>query len=93
MRDGELYTWNIDSGLIEQKTHFVKSKDGEPNRDSKDEWLYQDQLDIFDVLQERKAKKDTGEQISKNWSPWSLWKLKRAENKLSALRWTHRVRT
>ena len=57
VKDGELFTWNIASGLIVQKTHFVKSKGSEPQRDSKDEWLYQDQLDIFDVLQERKAKK------------------------------------
>lgn len=65
VKDGELFTWDITSGLMEQKTHFVKSKKSEPQRDSKDEWLYQDQLDIFDVLQERKAKKDAGDQISK----------------------------
>lgn len=65
VKDGELFTWNIASGLLEQKTQFVKSKDKEPQRDSKDEWLYQDQLGIFDVLQERKAKRDTGEEISK----------------------------
>ncbi len=65
VKDGELFTWNIASGLLEQKTHFVKAKDSEPKRDSKDEWLYQDQLDIFDVLQERKAKRDAGEEISK----------------------------
>ncbi|MBA4745888.1 MAG: S9 family peptidase [Muricauda sp.] len=65
VKDGELYTWNIVSGLMEQKTHFVKSKNDEPQRDSKDEWLHQDQLEIFDVLQERKAKRDAGEQISK----------------------------
>ncbi|MDF0716899.1 prolyl oligopeptidase family serine peptidase [Muricauda sp. 334s03] len=63
--DGELFTWNIASGFMEQKTHFVKSKKSEPQRDSKDEWLYQDQLDIFDVLKERKTKRDAGEQISK----------------------------
>ncbi|MEC8832848.1 MAG: S9 family peptidase, partial [Bacteroidota bacterium] len=64
VKGGELYTWNIGSGVLEQKTNFVKSKKGEPKRDSKDEWLYQDQLEIFDVLQERKEKKDAGEKIS-----------------------------
>jgi len=64
-KDGELFTWNIASGLLEQKTQFVKSKEKEPQRDTKDEWLYQDQLGIFDVLQERKAKRDAGEEISK----------------------------
>ena len=60
----ELFTWNIASGLLEQKTTFVKSKNSEPKRDSKDEWLYQDQLELFDVLQDRKTKKDRGEEIS-----------------------------
>ncbi|WP_108246259.1 S9 family peptidase [Muricauda brasiliensis] len=63
-QNGELFTWNMASGLLEQKTRFVKSKNSEPKRDSKDEWLYQDQLELFDVLQERKIKKDTGEEIS-----------------------------
>ncbi len=63
VQDGELFTWDIASGTLEQKTHFVKSKDSEPKRDSKDEWLYQDQLDIFDVLKERKEKKDSGDKI------------------------------
>lgn len=63
-QNGELFTWNTDSGLLEQKTRFVKSKNSEPKRDSKDEWLYQDQLELFDVLQERKTKKDRGEEIS-----------------------------
>ena len=63
-QNGELFTWDIASGLLEQKTRFVKSKNSEPKRDSKDEWLYQDQLELFDVLQERKAKNDRGEEIS-----------------------------
>lgn len=64
-KDGELFTWNIANGTTEQQTHFVKAKDKEPKRDSKDEWLYQDQLALFDVLRERKEKRDTGEEISK----------------------------
>ena len=64
-KDGELFTWNIANGTMEQQTHFVKAKDKEPKRDSKDEWLYQDQLALFDVLRERKEKRDTGEEISK----------------------------
>ncbi len=64
-KGGELFTWSIAAGITEQQTNFVKSKDKEPKRDSKDEWLYQDQLDLFDVLRERKHKKDTGDEISK----------------------------
>ena len=50
---------------VYSKNGDVKSKDKEPQRDTKDEWLYQDQLGIFDVLQERKAKRDAKEEISK----------------------------
>lgn len=64
-KGGELFTWSLAYGTTEQQTNFVKSKDKEPKRDSKDEWLYQDQLDLFDVLRERKHKKDTGDEISK----------------------------
>lgn len=63
VKDGELYAWEISSGITEQLTRFVKSKDREPKRDSRDEWLYQDQLELFDVLRERKEKKDQGERI------------------------------
>src|SRR5690606_7037649 len=62
-KGGELYTWEIASGLTEQLTRFVKAKDKEPKRDSKDQWLYQDQLELFEVLQERKAKKDAEKKI------------------------------
>lgn len=75
VQDGELFTWDIASGTLEQKTHFVKSKDTEPKRDSKDEWLYQDQLDIFEVLKERKEKKDAGDKINeqlKDFQPIEL---------------------
>jgi len=61
--DGELLTWEIATGITEQLTRFVKNRDREPKRDSKDEWLYQDQLELFDVLRQRKAKKDAGEKI------------------------------
>lgn len=64
VKDGELYTWEIATGITEQWTHFVKSKDSEPKRDSKDEWLYQDQLELFDVLRERKTKRDAGEKLN-----------------------------
>src|SRR5690606_19976509 len=62
-KGGELYSWEIASGITEQLTRFVKDKDKEPKRDSKDQWLYQDQLELFGVLRQRKAKKDAGEKI------------------------------
>lgn len=63
VKGGELYTWEIATGITEQLTRFVKAKDREPKRDAKDQWLYQDQLELFDVLRQRKAKKDAGDKI------------------------------
>ena len=62
-KGGELYSWEIASGITEQLTRFVKAKDKDSKRDVKDQWLYQDQLELFEVLQQRKAKKDAGEKI------------------------------
>ncbi|WP_418501053.1 prolyl oligopeptidase family serine peptidase [Flagellimonas sp.] len=59
----DLYVWDMATGTTEQLTNFVSSKKSETKRDSKDEWLYQDQLELFDVLRERKAKKDAGEKL------------------------------
>ncbi|WP_108424875.1 prolyl oligopeptidase family serine peptidase [Flagellimonas amoyensis] len=63
IKGDDLYVWDIASGTTEQLTNFVSSKKSETKRDSKDEWLYQDQLELFDVLRERKAKKDAGEKL------------------------------
>ncbi|RUA14730.1 MAG: S9 family peptidase, partial [Flavobacteriia bacterium] len=40
----DLYVWDMATGTTEQLTNFVSSKKSETKRDSKDEWLYQDQL-------------------------------------------------
>ncbi|MFB9053826.1 prolyl oligopeptidase family serine peptidase [Formosa undariae] len=58
IQNNNLYTWDIDSGVTEQITNFTSKKDKEDKRSEKDEWLYQDQLDLFDVLKTRKAKQD-----------------------------------
>ncbi|WP_159023735.1 prolyl oligopeptidase family serine peptidase [Formosa sp. L2A11] len=56
--NNNLFTWNISSGETKQLTNFTNKKKVEDKRSEKDEWLYQDQLGLFDVLRERKAKKD-----------------------------------
>ncbi|ASV30129.1 S9 family peptidase [Maribacter cobaltidurans] len=60
-----IYTWDLANGTLEQITDFVEKIGEEPKRSNKDEWLYQDQLELFGVLRERKEKKDLGESISK----------------------------
>ena len=64
-KDQNLFTWDMETGTIEQITDFVKKIEKEPKRSSKDEWLYQDQLGLFGVLRERKEKRDLGDSIRK----------------------------
>ncbi len=61
----DIFTWDMATGTVEQITDFVEKIAEEPKRSSKDEWLYQDQLELFGVLRERKEKKELGETIGK----------------------------
>lgn len=66
VRDNNIYTWDIETGVTKQVTNFsTKKEEKEAKRSEKDEWLYQDQLALFDVLHERKAKKDQQEIFAK----------------------------
>lgn len=67
LKEQNIYTWDISTGATKQITDFVEKIKEEPKRSSKDEWLYQDQLGLFDVLKERKAKSDLGDSIRKKW--------------------------
>ncbi|TRZ44459.1 prolyl oligopeptidase family serine peptidase [Robertkochia solimangrovi] len=60
----DLYTWDIASGRISQLTNFTDRNKRAVKRSDKDEWLYQDQLELFDVLKERKAKRDAGDSLA-----------------------------
>ena len=69
VRDNNIYTWDIETGVTKQITDFSTKKEEkeekEDKRSEKDEWLYQDQLALFDVLRERKEKKDQQEVFDK----------------------------
>lgn len=65
VNDQNIFTWSMATGTIEQVTDFVEKLDEDPKRNSKDEWLYQDQLELFGVLRERKEKRELGESIRK----------------------------
>ncbi|WP_338039180.1 hypothetical protein [Maribacter litopenaei] len=60
-----VFTWDMETGVLEQRTDFVDKLEEEPKRSTKDEWLYQDQLELFGVLRERKEKRELGETINK----------------------------
>ncbi|MEL4308919.1 prolyl oligopeptidase family serine peptidase [Joostella sp. CR20] len=62
VKDKNIYTWDIATGTTKQITDFSEKKaPKEVKRDTKDEWLYQDQIALFDVLKERKAKEEQAE--------------------------------
>jgi dipeptidyl aminopeptidase/acylaminoacyl peptidase len=66
-RSGNLYSWEIATGLTEQLTNFQKTaapaKKELPTAQEK--WLADDQLRNIDVLRSRKTKKDLGDSIDK----------------------------
>ncbi|PIB38024.1 prolyl oligopeptidase family serine peptidase [Maribacter sp. 4G9] len=65
IKKSNVYSWDMESGVLEQLTDFVEKLEEDPKRSTKDEWLYEDQLELFGVLRERKEKRELGERISK----------------------------
>ncbi|MCB0552823.1 MAG: DPP IV N-terminal domain-containing protein, partial [Phaeodactylibacter sp.] len=57
--DNNLYAWNRASGATEQMTDFRKgNKKEEPALPEYQQWLQQDQLELFAVLRKRKAEEE-----------------------------------
>jgi len=76
-RNSNLFAWDPATGLTEQLTNFLRT--AEPSKDDKKEplnaqekWLKDDQLQQFDVLRNRKAKKDRADSILKARQPKTL---------------------
>lgn len=65
-RSSNLYGFTLATGELTQLTQFDPgSKRSEPKPNEQEAWLKKDQLSLFDILKERKAKRDEGEKISK----------------------------
>src|SRR5690606_15336908 len=58
VKDKNLYKWNLKTGTTTQVTNFLKKEKKEKAKSEKDDWLNKDQLELFDVLRERKEKTD-----------------------------------
>jgi dipeptidyl aminopeptidase/acylaminoacyl peptidase len=57
-----LYTWDISSGTITQLTKFEKGEEAKKeNLSYQEQWLKNDQLQNFEVLRQRKQKRDSTE--------------------------------
>ncbi len=53
----DLFSWDIATGSTVQLTK-IKSAKKDDDKSKKDQWLYEDQLGLFEVLRQRKDKKD-----------------------------------
>ncbi|GAB3263732.1 prolyl oligopeptidase family serine peptidase [Larkinella harenae] len=69
-RANNLFAITLATGKLTQLTHLDPgTKKADPKANDQEAWLRRDQLALFDVLKERKAKKDEGEKITKNGPP------------------------
>lgn len=59
-RNQNVYAWQIKTGAVKQLTNFVRNStnNNAPRLSKQDELLQQQQLQMFDVLRERKTKRD-----------------------------------
>lgn len=57
-QEDNLFQWNLNGGSLIQLTRFSGGSSNEPQKDPQDQWLEQDQLTWFEVLQERKLKEE-----------------------------------
>lgn len=76
-RNGSLYSWDIGSGETVQLTNAVTSggrgdRQERESANAQEEWLRHDQLEYFQVLRERKARREEAESYSKNARPKTL---------------------
>lgn len=68
--DNNIFLWNIENGTTEQITDFRNGNArGESSKPDYQEWLYNDQLQYFDVLRERKMKREMREQLRDTLRP------------------------
>jgi dipeptidyl aminopeptidase/acylaminoacyl peptidase len=69
-QENNLYSWDIENGSIVQLTDFKSdSEKDEPKQDVQRQWLEQDQLANFDILQKRKDEKRSREYRSEQIKP------------------------
>jgi len=81
-RGGNLFSWDIATGETEQLTN-IKTEVRERKKDTtiQEQWLRNDQLQYFEVLRQRKQKRDEAEAYNKNTTPKELRSIAIAEDK------------
>lgn len=63
---GNVFTWDIERGVTTQLSNFKRgNKRDEPKKTANEEWLQDQQMELFGILRERKAERDLREKRSK----------------------------
>jgi dipeptidyl aminopeptidase/acylaminoacyl peptidase len=58
-KNGNLFVQDLETGMVSQLTNFLTgTKKPEPKLNEQEAWLKKDQLQLFEILKERKDKKD-----------------------------------
>ncbi len=94
--DQNLFAWNISTGQIEQLTNFSTGSSaaagfgrgregGESSDNEQDKWLRRDQLETFDVLRERKEKREATEAYRKVMEPDKMREIKISGKSISGM--------
>jgi dipeptidyl aminopeptidase/acylaminoacyl peptidase len=61
VKEGNLFSWDLHTGTTVQLTNFTDKDKKSDKKSDRDQWLYNDQLALFDVLRERKTKEEERE--------------------------------
>lgn len=73
--DNNLFAWDIQSGQTTQITNFVMGQERpekKPYSNDQEEWLYYDQLRLFEVLREKKEDRERSEKERELYAPEKL---------------------
>ena len=69
-KDDNLYSWSLLDGSIKQLTNFSADRpEQEEKKSAQEKWLNQEQLELFDILEERKNKQDLEEKKNEQMKP------------------------
>ena len=86
-RSNNLYSIALDNGLITQYTDFkTGNKKSDPKLSDEEKFLKADQIAMFQVLKERKEKKDAGKKNSENEKPKSPKEIYLGEKNANSIR-------
>ncbi|NQU81250.1 MAG: prolyl oligopeptidase family serine peptidase, partial [Bacteroidetes bacterium] len=84
-----LYSWILNDGSTKQLSNFSKGKEKpekKPYSNDGEKWLYQDQLKLSNVLNERKEKRESGKSEREEKEPVRPKKIYTGENSPSDIR-------